>query len=63
MDTYDGCTTCSGDKSDVLEGFPENLGAIILDFQSGTNAADCLEKAGIIFVRADTCRKTGHGWR
>ena len=63
MDTYDGCTTCSGDKSDVLEGFLENLCAINLDLLSRSDAADCLEMAGIIFVRAETSRKTGRGWR
>jgi hypothetical protein len=62
MDTYDGCTTCSGDKSDVLERFPENLGAIGFKRLSRANAGDCLEKAGIIFIRADTSRRMGRGW-
>jgi hypothetical protein len=63
METYDGCTTYSGDKSDALKGFPENLGAITLDLLSRANPADYLEKAGIIFVRADTSRRMGRGWR
>ena len=43
--------------------FLRNLDAIIFDLLCCTDAADCLEKAGIIFVRAETFRRMGRDWR